>query len=108
MHIGKLIYISIFIFLTIGLIAQEQPKKDELTFEEYIKLNISSKSEIDGFLNTNSCFRYDAELGFIMDNYMPKDGIDNSSTLSTFEANGARTRLMYRTKQCRINTFGNS
>jgi hypothetical protein len=47
-------------------------------------------------------------VGYILGNYMPRDGVDGSSTFSTVQSNGARTSFMYQGKPCRINTYGNS
>jgi hypothetical protein len=47
-------------------------------------------------------------LGYILRNYLPQDGMDNSATISTVQANGARTSFMYAGKPCRINTYGDS
>jgi len=47
-------------------------------------------------------------VGYVLGNYMPRDGLDRSSTISTIQSNGARTSFMYRDKPCRINTYGDS
>ena len=52
--------------------------------------------------------QYDPELGYILGNYLPADGMDKSTTISTVQANGARTSFMYAGKPCRINTYGDS
>jgi hypothetical protein len=39
---------------------------------------------------------------------MPRDGLDGCCTISTAQANGARTSRIYRDRPCRINTYGNS
>lgn len=82
--------------------------KEKMSFEEYIRANIPSKTEIDVFLKERSWAQFDSELGYILGNYMPRDGIDESSTISTVQSNGARTAFMYIDRPCRINTYGNS
>jgi hypothetical protein len=52
--------------------------------------------------------QFDPDVGYILGNYMPRDGVDGSSTFSTVQPNGARTSFLYKGKPCRINTYGNS
>jgi len=85
-----------------------QQKTANMTFEQYIRENIPSKDEIDVFLQDLSWAKFDPLTGYILGDYMPHDGIDNSSTLSTSMKNGARTSFVYAGKPCRINTYGNS
>jgi hypothetical protein len=78
------------------------------SFEEHIKTSIPTRKEIDVFLNEMSWAQFDRDIGYILGNYMPHDGMDGSSTLSTSQSNGARTQFMYKNRPCRINTYGNS
>jgi hypothetical protein len=78
------------------------------SFEEYLKHSAVSREVIDVFLRGPSWAQYDPELGYILGNYLPSDGIDHSATISTVQPNGARTSLMYAGKKCRINTYGDS
>jgi hypothetical protein len=78
------------------------------SFEEHIKTSIPTRKEIDVFLNEMSWAQFDRDIGYILGNYMPHDGMDGSSTLSTVQSNGARTSFMYKNRPCRINTYGNS
>lgn len=94
--------LTIFISLACGQI------EEIMSYEEYIRSHISSKTEIDVFLKNRSWAQFDSELGYILGNYMPCDGIDESSTISTVQPNGARTAFMYIDRPCRINTYGNS
>lgn len=64
--------------------------------------------EIDVFLNEISWARFDKDVGYVLGNYMPRDGIDGSSSIGTIQPNGARNSFMYKSKPCRINTYGNS
>jgi len=78
------------------------------SFESHIRTQLASKREIDVFLNEPSWAQFDSELGYVLSNFMPRDGIAGSSTISTVQSNGMRTSFAYRDKPCRINTYGNS
>jgi hypothetical protein len=78
------------------------------SFEEFLKASAVSRTVIDRFLNGPSWARFDPELGYVLGNYLPADGVDHSATISTVQANGARTSFMYAAKPCRINTYGDS
>ena len=79
------------------------------TFEAYIKSAVPTKTELDVFLNKQGVWsKYDPELGYILGNSLPLEGIDTSLTISTTQINGARTMFMYKDKPCRINTYGDS
>ena len=81
---------------------------DKKSYADYLMKSAVPKEELDVFLNENSWAQFDPEVGYIMGNYMPHDGMDNSSTLSTVRKDGSRTSQMYTDKPCRINTYGNS
>ena len=76
--------------------------------EQYLRECAVPKEVIDRFLQGPSWAQYDPELGYILGNYLPQDGMDNSATISTVQANGARTSFMYADRKCRINTYGDS
>lgn len=79
------------------------------TFEKYIKSEVPSKNELDVFLNKKGVWcKYDAQLGYVLGNSLPLEGIDTSYTISTTQPDGARTMFMYKNRRCRINTYGNS
>jgi 5S rRNA maturation endonuclease (ribonuclease M5) len=78
------------------------------SYIEYLRKSAMKKEELDVFLNENSWAQFDPELGYILGNYMPHDGIDESYTISTSMKDGSRTRQVYADKPCRINTYGNS
>lgn len=78
------------------------------TFEEYLRESAVPREVIDRFLAGPSWAQYDAELGYILGNYLPTDGMDKSATISTVHSNGARTSFVYAGKKCRINTYGDS
>jgi hypothetical protein len=93
--------------LPIECLAADRGEKT-VTFEEYLRANVASKNEIDVFLDEMSWAQFDPDVGYILGNYMPRDGMDRSSTFSTVQPDGARTSFIYRGKPCRINTYGNS
>lgn len=99
------------LFLTIialGAVSQIIGQSVALTYEDYIRSGIASKEEIDVFLHEPSWAQFDAELGYILGNYSPHDGWNNSRTISTVRKDGARTSSVYSDRSCRINTYGNS
>ncbi len=79
-------------------------------FEEYLSKSVVSRKAIDYFLDdtTPSWAKYDSELGYVLGNAMPRNGMDGSRTISTTQSNGARTAIYYANRPCRINTYGNS
>ena len=78
------------------------------TFVEYLKESAVQREVIDRFLKGPSWARFDPELGYVLGNDFPTDGIDLSVTISTSRADGARTSFMYAGRKCRINTYGDS
>ena len=80
------------------------------TFETYLRKSVVDKKTLDVFLDPKelSWARFDPITGYRLGNYMPRDGMDRSSTISTSRSNGARTAHAYVDKPCRINTYGNS
>ncbi len=97
----------IFLWLLTS-IALGQMNETKLSYIEFIRSNTASKAEIDVFLNEASWAQYDSDVGYILGNYRPRDGMDSSLTISTVQPNGARTSFMYNDMLCRINTYGNS
>ena len=90
------------------LAAAADQGKTTPAFEDYIKGHLPDRKEIDVFLNEMSWAQFDPDVGYILGNFMPRDGIHRSSTFSTVGPDGARTSFMYKGKPCRINTYGNS
>jgi hypothetical protein len=78
------------------------------TFEEYLRGSAVTREVIDRFLSGPGWAQIDPETGYILSNYLPTDGMDGSATISTVQANGARTSFLYAGRKCRINTYGNS
>ncbi len=81
---------------------------EPVPYEQYLRESAVSKELIDRFLAGPSWAQFDPELGYVLGNYMPADGIDQSATMSTVQSNGARTSHAYTGRPCRINTYGNS
>ena len=79
-----------------------------MSFEQYLRESAVSKELIARFLQGSSWARFDPELGYVLGNYLPRDGLDHSATISTVQTNGARTSFIYAGRPCRINTYGDS
>ncbi len=88
----------------VGALAEQKM----VTFEEFLRESAVSRQVLDRFLGGPSWARFDPEVGYVLGNYLPSDGIDKSATISTVQANGARTSFMYAGRKCRINTYGDS
>jgi len=80
------------------------------SYEQYLRESAVTKDVIDTFLDSSqpSWARFDPEVGYVLGNSLPRDGMDGCYTISTAQENGARTAHMYADKKCRINTYGNS
>ena len=104
--IGAVVMGILLWLLVWQLFAADQPGK--LSFEQYLKESAVPRELIDRFLRGPSWAHFDSELGYVLGNYLPADGLDDSATLSTVQPNGARTSFMYAGKKCRINTYGDS
>lgn len=80
------------------------------SYQQWIRSSVVTKDEIDAFLSADepSWAQYDAELGYTLGSYMPRDGVDGSLTISTSTADGARRAAIYQDRICRLNTYGNS
>lgn len=78
------------------------------TFDQYLRRSALPRAVIDRFLLGPSWATFDAELGYVLGNDTPLDGIDGSATMSTVQSTGARTAFLYSDKPCRINTYGDS
>jgi hypothetical protein len=98
------LFCTIFLFLPDMVFSQSRP----VTYEEYLRNAAASEEEIDVFLNKPSWAQFDPDVGYILGNYSPHDGVDGSKTISTIRKDGARTSFVYTDQPCRINTYGNS
>lgn len=79
-----------------------------ISFDQYIRESAVSRELIERFLRGPSWAQFDPELGYILGNHMPADGLDGSSTISTSQASGARASFVYANRKCRVNTYGDS
>lgn len=103
--------ISCLAGITLGLLTGVAVAQNEKpSYEEYLRKSAVPKEVLDIFLDPRkrSWAQFDSELGYILGRYMPRDGIDGSSTISTVQKNGARASRLYTDRPCRINTYGNS
>ena len=98
----------LIIFVLSSFSALCQTESTPIRFRDYIKKHIPSQQEINVFLYQDSWVKFDKDVGYILGDFLPHDGIDNSVTISTVQDNGARRASMYKGKQCRINSYGNS
>ena len=106
--INIILKVASFWLLAGSLVFGQTSEQKQMSFEEYIRESVPAHKEIDVFLNEMSWAQFDRDVGYILGNYMPHDGMDESSTISTVQPNGARTSFMYKGRPCRINTYGDS
>jgi hypothetical protein len=97
---------ALVLFLALDPAPADEPPKP--TFVEFLRPSAVPRDVIDGFLRGPSWARFDPELGYVLGNFLPTDGIDGSATISTVRPDGARTSFMYADRKCRINTYGDS
>ncbi|MCM8758425.1 MAG: hypothetical protein NC906_01445 [Candidatus Omnitrophica bacterium] len=66
--------------------------------------------EIDRVLDKKEpCFiKFDPELGYVLKNYVFRDGMDSTLSSYVYHRAGYRKMFHYRDQACRINTYGNS
>jgi hypothetical protein len=81
------------------------PKK---SWQQYLEESTVPRKVIDQFLQGPGWAQFDPEVGYILGNYLPVDGMDGSATISTVQANGARTTVAYADRKARINAYGDS
>ncbi len=87
---------------------QERAATGKVPYVDFLKESAVSEEVIDRWLRGPSWARFDPEIGYVLWNYLPLDGMDGSATISTIQANGARASFMYTGRKCRINTYGDS
>ena len=80
------------------------------TFEAYLRKSVVDRKTLEVFLDPQqpSWAKFDPVTGYRLGNYMPRDGIGGSATISTSRPDGARTAHAYADRPCRINTYGDS
>jgi hypothetical protein len=66
------------ISLALPVVAADEPERP--TFVEYLRKSAVPRANIDGFLRGPSWARFDPELGYVLGNDLPADGIDHSAT----------------------------
>lgn len=83
---------------------------DRKSYEQYLRESVIPQNMIDHFLDSSKMnwSRFDPELGYTLGNSMQHNGVGGCWTISTVNANGARTPHVHANKPCRINTYGNS
>ena len=65
---------AIVLFLTLDPATADEPPKSR--FVEYLKASAVPRNVIDGFLRGPSWAQFDPELGYVLSNFLPTDGID--------------------------------
>lgn len=103
-----LLSVSVLLLSEALVSAQAADDDQRLSYEDYIRQHLPQLRELDVFLNEMSWAQFDPEVGYILGDYMPRDGLDGSATISTSQNDGARTSFLYGDRPCRINTYGNS
>ena len=106
----KTVKITLTVLALIVFVIQTEAQPSGLpTFKKYIETFLPTKTELDIFLTKNGVWsKYDSQLGYILGNSLPLEGIDSSLNISTTQPGGYRTMFMYANRTCRINTYGNS
>jgi len=81
-----------------------------ISLEQYLRESAVPRSTIDTFLDPTrpTWAQFDSDVGYILGNALPHDGLDGCWTLSSTQNNGARTAHLYAGKPCRLNTYGDS
>lgn len=77
-------------------------------FPSYLESLAVDPGVIERWLAGPSWMSFDSELGYVLGNSMPVEGIDGSGTITTVRDNGARRTIMYADRPARINTYGDS
>ena len=74
--------------LMVSVSAQESTA---VSCEEYLRESTVSKDVLDTFLDPKklSWAQFDPEVGYVLGNYLPGNGIDGGSTISTVQPDGA-------------------
>jgi hypothetical protein len=101
---NELIAVVLFSLHVVPELSAQAPSA--LTFEQFLEASVVPKEVIERFLRGPSWAQFDSELGYIPGSYLPADGMDKSSSISTVQPNGARTSFLYADKKARINTYG--
>ena len=89
----------------------EQKADEIMTARQYLNEILYTKEEVDKWL-AGKAFpfaKYHSEFGWLLNNGLVRDGVDNSLCQYTFTGeDGERIMNNYKEKPCRINTYGDS
>lgn len=88
----------------------QRPPVAPVTYEEHLRQAVVDRATIDRFLDPErpSWATFDPVTGYRLGNFLPRDGIDESSTISTYGPDGARTATNHVDRPSRIATYGDS
>jgi len=81
-----------------------------ITAREFLKAAVVPREAIDRFLDPDACnwAYFDPELGYLLKDYVARDGVDDCYTINHYLPTGARRMVNYADRPCRINTYGDS
>ena len=81
-----------------------------LTLRKMLESSAFPPKALERFLDSSfpTWAKYDPELGYRLNNVIIQDGMNNASSIYSYEPNGARRMVHYRDRPCRVNTYGNS
>ena len=77
---------------------------------EFLKTKTLTREMVDRFLDPDKDMwsAFDAELGYVVQSYVSRDGVDRSFTVANFSPSGQRKIVNFVEQPTRINTYGNS
>lgn len=78
------------------------------SWEHYLSESATPRAMIEEFLTEPCWARFDAELGYTLQNNIVPFGMNGAQVIETFGADGARSRFMYAGRKPRINAYGDS
>lgn len=78
--------------------------------EEFLRAAVFRRDGVEQFLDPArpSWAKFDAELGYTLNNCVLRDGMDGAYSVYQFEPAGHRKLINHAGFSCRINTYGNS
>ena len=81
-----------------------------ITAREFLGAAVVPKEAIDRFLDgdADNWAYFDPELGYLLKDYVVRDGVDDCYTINQYVPRGQRRMVNYAERPCRINTFGDS
>ncbi len=78
------------------------------TWEQYLRDSAVPRDILDRFLNEPGWATFDAELGYALRNNATPFGLDGTTTIETFRADGARSGFLYAGRVSRVHCYGDS